>query len=260
MDSIVTKTALFLFLWVPLASTAGSFNVNPIRLEFDPSTKTATLKVTNEDAEKVTVQLEAKAWSQDVKGSDQYADTEDLIFFPKIVDIEAGNERLVRVGYTGPSVGNQEKTYRLFVQELPVSKAGEVAMKFAIRMGIPVFVQVKTPQKTPVITNAEVKNGAVLVTMGNKGNSHYVVDKIAAKGINAKGETVFSHDTGGWYVLAGQQHIFPVNIPPAECVKAASVAIEVKVDKQTLTKTIDVSPVLCQPEPKSSPLEKTKGR
>jgi len=257
VGAIVTKTALFLLLCVPLVSTAGSFNVNPISLEFDPSTKTATLKVTNEDTEKVTVQMESKFWSQDNKGDDQYSDTSDLIFFPKIVDIEAGSERLVRVGYTGPSVGSQERTYRLFVQELPVSKPGEMEMKFAIRMGIPVFVQVKTPLKTPVITHAEVNNGAVLVTMGNTGNSHYVVDKIAAKGVNTKGETVFSYDTGGWYVLAGQQHLFPLNIPTAECVKAASVAVEVKVAKQILTRTVDVNPALCQPKLKAPPPEKT---
>jgi fimbrial chaperone protein len=248
------KIAAVVFLFcVPLSSLAGSFKATPVKIYFDQDTKTATLKLTNEDAEKITVQLEAKAWRQDSKGIDQYSDTTDLVFFPKIADLEPGRERLIRVGYTGQAIGNREGTYRLFVQELPISKPGEMAAKFAIRMGIPVFVQSKEQLTSPVIAGAEVKNSSVQLTMGNTGNSHYVVDKISAKGMDAKGETVFTQEIGGWYVLAGMQRIFPVNIPPADCVKAGTVEIEVKVDRQILTKTIDASPGLCQVESKSSP-------
>lgn len=254
--SISSSGLLLVCLFISLPSFAGSFSVNPVKLIFDGATRTVSLKVTNEDSEKVTVQLEAKAWSQDIKSGNLYTDTKDLLFFPKIVEIEASSERLIRVGYMGSPVEDREKTYRLFVQELPVSKPGETAMKLAIRMGIPIFAQVKTPVKTPVIDDAKVKRSVLLVTMGNAGNSHYVVDKVIAKGMDAKGDAVFSHDAGGWYVLAGQQHVFSVPIPSEECAKARSVAVDVMVGKETLSKTVDAGPALCQPQPRPSSLGK----
>ena len=255
MFNCIRRSRLLLVcLFLSHPSFAGSFSVNPINLVFDASTKTASLKVTNEDTNKVTVQLEAKAWAQDIKSGDLYSDSPDLIFFPKIIEIDGGSERLIRVGYMGSPANDREKTYRLFVQELPVIKPGETTMKFAIRMGIPVFVHVKTPKKVPMIDDAVLNNSVVRVTMGNNGNSHYVVDKILARGMDTKGDTVFTHDVSGWYVLAGQQHVFEVTIPSGECTKASSVAIEVTVDKKTLSKTINVSAALCDSKSKSSPL------
>lgn len=249
-----------MLLWAPLTAAAGSFKVDPIKLIFDQDTKTATLKLTNEGAEKTTVQLEAKSWHQNGKGTDQYSNTTDLVFFPKIADIAPDKVRLIRVGYSGSAATDKERTYRLFIQELPIAKPGEMAMRFALRMGLPVFLKPKDPLDIPVVSGAKVQKGNVLVTMGNNGNSHYVVNKVTAKGMDAGGRTVFTRDTGGWYVLAGGERIFSVKIPTADCAKARAVEIRVKVGSKTLTKTVPTNPALCQRPSRPLPEGKAKER
>ena len=55
----------------------------------------------NEGEDKITVQLNAKSWDQDDQGTDNYSETRDIVFFPKILEVEPATERIIRIGYQG---------------------------------------------------------------------------------------------------------------------------------------------------------------
>jgi len=249
---------LILLLLFPIQSIAGSFKVVPVRLSFDAKSSSAVLRLINEGQEKVTVQLSAMIWSQDEKGEDRYEPTKDIIFFPKIADIEKGGERIVRVGYQGPKAGTREKTYRLFLEELPVSKPGETALKLVLKLAVPIFIAPAKEVKERGIEKAELLMGRVLVKVKNSGNAHFVVGKIKAVGLDPSGAEVFSKEVSGWYVLAGAFRIFPIDIPENECLKASVIKIKAEIENSGMDAQLKVDPLQCKKPEKTNETDKDK--
>lgn len=251
-------TRIFLFSFVsavlialPVAAYAGSFKVSPIRVYMETTTKRSVIKVTNDGDEKVTAQIEAKEWTQGEDGADKYADTKDIVFFPKIMTIEKGEERVVRVGWQGkPSLS--EKTYRIFIQELPVKKPGETALIFALKLGVPVFIKPVKEVKQRTIEKAAFADGSLKVTFKNSGNAHYIVTKIIAKGADESGNPAFTHDMGGWYVLPGVTKTFSMDIAREDCLKAVSLAITAEIENGKLEAKAAIDKAQCT-EKKAAP-------
>jgi fimbrial chaperone protein len=235
---------LVIFLLFPANSIAGSFKVVPIKLSLDARTKTAVLKITNEGTEKVTVQLDVKEWNQDDKGIDRYNPTKDIIFFPEIVSIDKGEEWIIRIGYQGKS-GAREKTYRLLVQELPLERPGKMALRFALRFSVPIFIKPQEETKKKAIEKLELKGGRLLVRVKNSGYSHFMVSKIKARGLD-ESKDLFSTEMRGWYVLAGVSKIYALDIPEGECMKASLIKVEVEVEKTSMDARVDVDRAQCQ--------------
>src|SRR3989304_460901 len=86
------------FLLLPGVARAGEWRVTPIRLVFDRGEKSGVVTVSNEGDEKIELQMSASEWTQDAEGKDRYAETNDLVFFPKIMTIESKQERILRGG------------------------------------------------------------------------------------------------------------------------------------------------------------------
>ena len=138
-------------LWAPAVATAGEFSVNPILLELGAAARSGAIAVRNDGQHPLSFQLQAMEWVQDASGKDQYLETRDLIFFPKILTVEPGKEGVVRVGTRTPIVP-VEKTYRLFIEELPGNAANApkttgAQINFLIRFGAPIFVKPVKPQE-----------------------------------------------------------------------------------------------------------------
>ena len=239
-------------LFLPSLVFAGSFRVVPIKLYLDARSKTEVLKILNEGDKKVTVQLNAKGWSQDETGKDVYEEKKDIVFFPKITDIEKGEERIVRVGYQGKTAASVEKTYRLFLAELPVVKPGELALKFALRLSIPIFVKPQKEIKEWAIDGLKLSEKTLTVKVKNSGNTHISVSKITAMGFDDSGKEVFSREIAGWYALAGGSKPFAVGVSREECMGVKTIKVTVEVKKTTKESTLDVDKNMCTPKKEDS--------
>src|SRR5215470_478534 len=79
----------------PGAGVAGSFEVNPVRVDLSAAARTAAVTVRNTGAEAVVVQLSVVAWSQE-DGRDVYSDTKEILATPPIATIPAGGEQIIR--------------------------------------------------------------------------------------------------------------------------------------------------------------------
>lgn len=244
------------WLWSCLLghSRAGEFVVSPTGLDLGPSSRSGAITVRNEGQEKLGFQLEAMEWRQDANGKDEYVETRELLFFPKLMTIQPGQEGLVRVGTRTPVVA-VEKTYRLFIQELPAAgqsgepseSAGKSAqVRFLIRFGAPVFVAPASPRDGLVIESADMVKGAISLQARNSGNRHQIVQGVHLKGTDATGAEVFALALADRYLLAGAAKRFSASVPPAQCARMASLSIEVRTDKLTTTRKLDVDPRMCQ--------------
>jgi len=235
-------------LLLPALALAGSFTAVPVKLTIDSRSKTEVLRIMNDGNEKVTVQLEAKAWSQDETGQDVYADTKDIVFFPKIADIEKGEERIIRIGYQGEKAPSTEKTYRLYLAELPVTSPGELALKFALRLGIPIFVSPRKENREWAVDKVGISEESLRVSINNSGNTHAVVSKIMATGLDASGKEVFSRNISGWYVLAGVSKPFAVDVSRQECLSVRTINVTAEAGKIVRDTTLNVDRTMCTPK------------
>jgi len=172
------------------------------------------------------------------------------VFFPRIVTLEKGEEKSFRIGYEMKSPVDVEKTYRLFLRELPVIKPGEKVLKVALRLAIPVFISPKKKSPKIAVEGVELSQGKVSVTVKNSGNSHALVEKLTVAGADEKGAAVFKKEAPGWYVLPGAKKTFTIDIPEEECRKTRSIRVAVKPeDLGEIEATASADGSTCEKEP-----------
>jgi fimbrial chaperone protein len=236
-----------LMLLVPYIAHPGEFRVTPIRLDFDRGSKSGVITVINEGEDKLLVQMKAFEWTQDAEGKDQYTETKDILFFPRIMTLDQKEERILRAGTRMPAT-TKEKTYRLFIEEIPGPRKTEgVNVAIAIRFGVPIFVKPLKEEAKGVIEKIDLSKGVLSVQVKNAGNVHFIINSVNIKGKNVKGEEVFSKELSGWYLLNNVSRVYTTPIPGEFCKNIAKLEVEVKTNRFSLDGKKDVLQGTCLP-------------
>lgn len=236
---------LILSAVLPPDGFAADFSITPIRIFFDERAKTSALNVTNESGEGLTLQLKVFAWQQDEEGKDVYTPTEDIIFFPKIFELEKQGNKLVRLGTEVP-FGSREKTYRLYLEELPEPHEQKTtAVRILMRVGVPIFIQPLNPEVKGRIEAAVLQKGSLSFRVRNEGNTHFIIKKILVQGLDEAGGQLFTTEAGGGYLHGDTTRGFAVEIPADGCLQAKTLHISVDTDKLSMDEEIAVSKEMC---------------
>ena len=225
-------------LAMPASLLAATYTVNPTRVYLSARTTSALVTLKNESQSPLRMQLRAQRWDQTRTGEMQLAPTEDLIVFPSLLTLAAGEERKVRVATSTP-FGQVERSYRLYVEELPAAAVedGEgTSVRILTRMGIPVFLQPARPTATAVLQGLGMKDGRLAFELANTGNAHYIPESIVVRGFTAGGQPVAEWPMSGWYVLAGGTREFAVTLERPACEAVRSLLVEIVIG-QTLLKS-----------------------
>src|SRR5438067_3907876 len=129
-------------LWAGSVSAAG-LQVSPILVELTHSQSNAIITLKNEGATPIRYQASVVGWSQDQDGQMKFAPTRDLVLFPQLLTLQPGEQRNLRVGTTPEKFAALEKSYRVFIEELPPSErpGDRPAVQVLTRVGIPVFLE-----------------------------------------------------------------------------------------------------------------------
>jgi fimbrial chaperone protein len=196
---------------------AGSFQVNPVRIDLTPEARIATVTVTNNGTDSVVVQTRVATWSQH-DNKDDYQSSNTLIATPPIATIAPGASQIVRVGLRGQSDAKKELAYRLFVQEVPPPpKPGFKGLQVALRIGIPVFIAPQHGTAKPDIDwkVQRTADGRIEITARNIGLGHVRVDAIRIFG--GTGQSIAA-ESQLMYVLPGHSRTWTLkptngNIP-----------------------------------------------
>jgi len=200
--------ALFLYAaagWAPPAA-AGSFQVNPIRVDLSAAKRSEVVNVHNDGDGPVVVQVEVMVWTQQ-NGEDVYEGGNGLIVTPPIMTIAPGADHVVRVGLRQPNITTTEQVYRVYLREVPPPpKEGFQGLQVALRMGVPVFV---APAGAAVQAQAQwsaaLEHGALKITLRNSGTAHIRVTSLAAYAAGSSGDAAPAAAMSTLsYVLAGQ--------------------------------------------------------
>jgi len=218
-------------------ASAIVFSVNPVQVRLSAQTRSMTLTLKNESSETSRFQVSVFAWDQKPNGEMVLTPTEDILAFPALLTLGPTKERMLRVGMAVPPA-EKELTYRVFIEEMPPEDTSHQekasAVRFVTRLGIPIFIAPPRPVRQGQIDNYRVANGTFTFHVRNTGNVHFTAKTTSVIGTGSGGETVFSRQTNGWYVLAGGVHEHTLEIPRLDCLKTSTITVTVEADEISL--------------------------
>ncbi len=225
----------------PPPAGANIFSVNPIRIYLSSKSTSALLTVHNDSSEQLRFQVAVFAWDESPKAETLLTPTEDIIFFPALMTIAPGKERKIRIGTTIPFPA-QEKSYRIFVQELPPEQKPDPSKQAAnismlTRMAIPIFLVPESKRPTEALEDLSVGDGKFLFSLKNTGNVHFLAQKVQVQALPEKGAALIDKELPTWYVLAGRLRAYFVDVPKAVCSSIRSFHIRVELGDRVLEKT-----------------------
>lgn len=235
-----------LVLFSAARADASLFQVSPVRLALSGQVTNGLLSVQNQSNEPLRFQVTAHEWRQTNSGEMTLLPTTEVAVFPTLITIPAGASRKVRVGVLGQP-GATEKTYRVFVEELPPLSAPGASngVRVLTRMGIPIFFSALAPTSTPVVEGLALRAGHLSFTVKNTGNTHFMNSVIRVVTRNGAGQTIHETRAKGWYVLGGGERLHDIAIPAAGCTGVASVAVEIETDQGNASASLAVNPSQC---------------
>ena len=236
--------AFLVTLGMAVVARATAVAVDPTRVYLSAKAHSQSLALHNSGSEKARFQVTAFAWQQSPMGEMQLSPTEDILFFPSLLEIAPGETRKVRVATDLPPEAI-EKSYRLFVDELPPLKANTSgAVRVLTRLGIPVFLQPNAPDARPTL-EVEVKNGHLLVSLENRGNSYMLAQSVRVVGRDASGKSLMEQDLPAWYVLAHGRRTYDVALDGTACAALSQLSAVTKTDHGNLRIERAVPPGAC---------------
>jgi len=208
---------------------ASSLAVNPVQVRLHPGATSTLLQMRNAGDASARYELSAFAWKESPFGEMELQPTRDVLFFPPIFALGPGEARNVRVGAT-VAFGPVERTYRLIVQELPPPQAAPASsgVNLLSRFVIPVFVSPTAPAASKRIEKLELVEHRFVFHLRNTGNVHVRPRTIVAEARGGEGERLFGRTWDGWYVLAGTERIYAVDIPERSCGRVRALSVEVQ--------------------------------
>jgi fimbrial chaperone protein len=234
-------------VWAIVAASApvaaATFTVEPTQIFLSERTSSVLLTLRNDSKETLRFELSAFRWTQSPAGEIQLEPTDEVVFFPALLTLAPGESRRVRVGHaTNPDV--REKTYRIFVEELPPLTQQTGGIRVLTKMGIPIFLKPAKESATATLTGLGQQDGRLRFTLLNDGTVHFVPKEIRVRGFRDSA-TAFENRLEGWYVLAGGRRDFEMAFPEADCSRVTSVVVDVQFGSDRLQERLQTPNGVC---------------
>jgi fimbrial chaperone protein len=246
---IVRAACVTALLVAAIPAGAATFTVDPTQIYLTAAAASRLVTLRNESHQPIRFQLSVFAWDQDARGEMGLEPTEDVIVFPSLLTLAPGEQRRVRVG-VATSFAAMEKTYRLFVEELPpLARPGDTPGGITVltKMGIPIFLRPGRADARAEIQDVGLRNGVFSFEVRNTGNVHFVPETIRVRGLDPDGRVAFTRQLNGWYILAGGVRRYDLPVPRPECAAVVALDVQVAVAKSTLTAQLQTPPAACSP-------------
>lgn len=224
-----TALCLALPLLASAVASGALVAIDPVKVLLTGAAPSKSISLRNNGSERVRFQVSAFTWNQSPGGEMLLAPSQELVFFPSLLELAPGETRRVRVTTTQQASG-QERSYRVFIDELPSPASGNAgAIKVLTRFGIPVFLLPDAPKPQPTV-RLSLDRGKLRVALENRGNAHLVAQSVRLVGRAADGSTVLQEDLPAWYVLAGGVRNYELSPSNDTCKKLTQVSANANTD------------------------------
>ena len=171
-----------------------------------PERASTVMKVSNGGTEPIRVQIQPMLWEIH-GGAESLSETDQLIVNPPIVTIAPNQDQFVRLGARSIALATQERSYRLILEEVPMSTdQPRSGIRTILRISSPLFVPASTPRTKIDWSLVNADNGTELVAI-NSGNTHQKIYRLELHSKPAKAPLL---EAGLTYLLPGQTRRWPI--------------------------------------------------
>jgi fimbrial chaperone protein len=195
-------------------------------------------------------QVTPYAWSQSPQGEMKLSPTEEVLLFPMLFTLAAGEKRIVRIGTTAAFAAT-EKTFRVVIDEFPSdATAPGVMLQVRSRVVLPLFLDPAAPVGTARVENAGVRASSLQVELRSTGNAHLLLSGVQATALDGAGAPLYERKWGPKYLLSGDSLQLTADAPKDLCGKVRSIRVEAQramapdVRAEPLTRTV-AAPGVC---------------
>lgn len=234
--------------WIVGAALSGAvparsadFQVKPIQVTLSPAVTSALLTVSNNQSQPIAFQLSSFTWTENTQGAIALAATDDLIFFPQIFTVAAGEQRKIRVGVTSGALGS-ERAYRLLLAQLPAVETKDhpaaAGVQVLTQVSVPVFIQPPQEARAGAIDSMAILDRNLSFQVRNSGNVHFTIETVTLSGLTGAGTTAFSRREKGWYILAGDNRSYNIPLSATECATASAIEVSITTEDYLLDKSL----------------------
>jgi fimbrial chaperone protein len=205
---------------------AAQVSVNPVAVTLTPETRSALIALTNTGNERLRFQVSLSAWGQSPSGEMELTPTKDVTFYPSIFEVSPGETKRVRVGSV-TTIARGERTYRVFLDQLPRLEGQRLGVQVLTRLSIPIFATMQPTPPAPAIAMQSATKDGIAFSVSNEGDAHFRIKKVEVTTLDASGAVMAEASESGWYVLGHGSRNYTLPIPAC-----GSAAIEVAVDAE----------------------------
>ena len=193
--------ALSLFLqWT--ASLAASLQISPVSIQLTGAENGKVVNLSNGGDQPIHAQIRTFAWDQ-ADEQDTLTPTRELIASPPIAEVAPGGQQVIRVIRASRAPVQQERAYRLLIDELPSEATSAGAnVQFRFRYSVPLFISSGDQTDKPKLQWSIVdRNGKPYLRVTNSGAVHAQLSAVSLAS-GASGIPVSTGLLG--YVLPGR--------------------------------------------------------
>lgn len=219
----------YTFLFLMAALTAGSltaFQFQPITMDFQDSGAESikNFQCSNNTEETIAIKISFYSRSINAEGQEQLEPAEeDFLAYPARMVLESGQNQSIRVQYRGEALQNQEKAYRIFVEQVPVDfqpeNQGGLTILFRY-IGSLYIVPENLKEKVELLSleRMETSDGIKLgISIGNTGNTHSILQNVQLKLMQEGKEFLLNPEDlpgiNGINLLAGGTRYYQIDWP-----------------------------------------------
>lgn len=160
------------------AARAGSFAVAPVRATLAAGQTVQTLTVRNTGATEAVVQLELLKWSQQ-DGKDIFEASRDVLATPPLFTLPPQGQQVIRVGLRTPPDATAERSYRLFLTEVPPPPLpGTQGLQIALQISLPVFITPAAAAAPRLQWRAMREGKGLRLSVTNSGAAHVQITRL----------------------------------------------------------------------------------
>jgi len=208
-----------------LPASAGSFSVNPVRLDMTPSQSATAVTISNQGNEAQLLQVRVYRWTH--PGNDdvltEVEGNEAPIVTPPLFRLAAsGGTQVVRIGFVKPAVAaTEERQWRVIIEEVPKpagtplpesapapsSVGAPIAIALRLRVSLPLFQRPSTVHQDLQWTLDPAVDGHLQLTTENRGSVTERIDEIRL----GSGDDASRMLTGPFYVFPGERRSFDLH-------------------------------------------------
>lgn len=204
-----------LAVWLTLGVTAqaATLQISPVTISLIPGQNAAELTLHNPGDQPLYGQVRVFRWDQ-ANGNEVLTPTQELLASPPLVRIAAQTDQVVRLVHLGPGAAlatassrqpEDERSYRIIIDELPQTDAGPAANDVTIRLrySVPVFIEAGGPSTRPMLSWHLTHDGDDwILRVDNAGQRHARISAVQL--VSASGQVIEVNRGLLGYALAGR--------------------------------------------------------